>query len=285
MASGPTRQGGPASDIPPIRPGEIICPVCGWGNEPSRRFCRHDGAVLSAAGAGGTGQPPPMKAGQRNRRTTGSKKGWVALALLLPVLLAGMLVAGFLFLKPHGKHSPVNPVARTPAAKTPATQTPAAVPGTVLVPAGGVTISRFTSQSGDKVAANTIDGDPDTFWSAAYPSLIPGNPRPDIDRRPAIRYAFAPPVTLARLEIRNGASGDAFAKRPRANRIFVRFSDGGVQVATLDDDGTTFQAVPIKAPKKVSWVELQISTSYPGSATDDDRYRFSLAEVRFYRTA
>ncbi len=272
-AQGQSQQGGGSSHIPPIRPGEIICPVCGWGNEPTRRFCRHDGAVLP--GVAGAGQSPPVEAGRRNRRTRGTNKTVVALAILLPLLLVGGLVAGFLLLKPLGKH---------PAGAA-GTKSPAAKSSPVPVPPGAVKILSFTSQSGAKVAKHTIDGDPDTFWSAAFPSLIPGNPRPDIDRHPKIRYGFNSPVTLTRVDIRNGASGAAFAVRPRAERIFLRFSDGAVQEATLADDGKAFQPVQIKAPREVSWVEIEISTSYPGSAAGDDKYRFSLAEVRFLTPA
>jgi hypothetical protein len=273
----PGQQPTQPSSVPPIRPGEIVCPVCGWGNEPTRRFCRHDGAVLSGAAVG---QAPPLKAGQRNRTSgRGGKGALVALAVLLPVLLAAGLFGGYLLLKPDAKNG---------AAGGGRSAQPSATAGTtgsaVLVPAGAVSVSQFTSQSGAKVAKNTIDGDPDTYWSARFPSLIKNNPGPrDIDRRPHIRYAFDPPVTLVRLEIRNGASGPDFARRPRVGKILLRFSDGSTQEATLKDDGTAFQSVQIKAPKQVDWVQIEVVTSYPGTATDDDRYRFSFAEVRFFR--
>jgi hypothetical protein len=37
------------STAPEIRPGDLICSVCGTGNDPARRFCRHCGNSLAAA--------------------------------------------------------------------------------------------------------------------------------------------------------------------------------------------------------------------------------------------
>ena len=58
-----------------------------------------------------------------------------------------------------------------------------------------------------------------------------------------------------------------------------------MQEHTLRDERGEFQTVRLKTPKKVEWVEVQISTNYPGTATDSDKFRFSLAEVRFFRAA
>ncbi len=254
-----------ATNIPPIRPGEIVCPMCGWGNEPTRTFCRHDGAVLRGAAAG---PQQPMKVGQRQRSSHG---GWPW--LLIVALVAAVVVfagGGFLGYRYFTHKGPdVHKAKPTPS--------PVAVRAV-----RAVSIDGFTSQSGAKLAKNTIDGDRTTFWSAAYPSGIPGNPRPDIDRRPKITYKFDPAVRLVRVDILNGAAGPDFALRPRAKRIFLRFSDGTLKEVTLLDDGTKFQPVQIKLPKPVSSMELRISTSYPGSATDDNRYRFSIAEVTFF---
>ncbi|MEP6697868.1 MAG: hypothetical protein ABJA34_13470, partial [Pseudonocardiales bacterium] len=270
---GPPHPPAQQSNIPPIRPGEIVCPVCGWGNEPTRRFCRHDGAVLSGPARG---QAQPMKAGQRNRKSAGGGKAvLVVLAVLLPVLLAAGAFGGYLLLKSDGK-----PNARDSGTAT-RSPTSASTAGTTQVPAGSIKVLAFTSQSGLKTAANTIDGNPDTFWSAAFPAAIPNNPS-RIDRRPHIRYGFTRPVTLTRLEIRDGASGPAFAQRPRVKKIVLRFEDGTLQEAILKDDGTAFQPVQIKKPKPVNWVQIEVVTNYPGAATDNDKYRFSFAEVRFF---
>ncbi|MDP9240787.1 MAG: hypothetical protein M3O55_09145 [Actinomycetota bacterium] len=274
---GPPQPAQPQSNIPPIRPGEIVCPVCGWGNEPTRKFCRHDGAVLSG---GPGGAAPPMKAGQRNKKRQGGGGGkaiLVVLAVLLPLLLAGGAVGGYLLLKADKKTTGGGGT----AAESPS-PTPTSTAGATQVPASAVKVLAFTSQSPTRNATNTIDGNPDTFWSARFPSGIPGNPQPDIDRRPHIKYGFAQPVTLTRLEIRNGASGADFAKRPRVNKIVLRFDDGTTQEANLKDDGQGFQTVQIKTPKKVSAIQIEIVTAYFGTATGNDKYRFSFAEVRFF---
>ncbi len=142
---------GPASDIPPIRPGEIVCPVCGWGNEPTRKFCRHDGAVLVAGGLP-RGQAQPLKAGQRQRRTGGRGRGpLVAVALLVPVLVAAA-VFGVIYFWPAADDS-------NKAKGKPSPSPSASASGkTVPVPATGVKIQRFSSQSGGKVASNLSMG-------------------------------------------------------------------------------------------------------------------------------
>jgi len=228
--------------------------------------------------SGGSGAPVPMKAGQRNRRRGGGAgKGiLVVLAVLLPLLVAGGLFGGYLLLKPGAKAGAGGTATKSPS------PAPTSTAGTSLVPATAIKILEFTSQSGGRRATNTIDGNPDTFWSAAFPAGIPNHTGLDIDRRPHIRYGFTTPVTLTRLEIRNGASGADFAQRPRANKIALRFEDGTTQEATLNDDGQAFQPVQLDKPKTVSWVQIEIVTNYPGTATDDNRYRFSFAEVRFF---
>lgn len=266
----------PADDIPPVRPGEIVCPVCGWGNEPSRRFCRHDGAVLVAAGE--RGQPGPLRAGQRRRRTGGGRRWPLAIAaVLLPVLVAAA-VLGVIFLRPgdddSGKAGQGNPSAE-----------PSASAGSVLVPAGAVKVQKFSSQSGGRVANLLLDGKPETFWSTAYPSGIPNNPGPrDIDRRPRLEFAFDPAVTLTRIEIINGASGAEFAQRSRAKRIILQHPDGTEQLFELADKAGEFQPIEIKSPKKINSLVVRISTSYQEgtSVGSGDRFRFSLAEVRFF---
>lgn len=270
----------PASDIPPIRPGEIVCPVCGWGNEPTRRFCRHDGAVLSPAG-GGRGQPDALQAGQRRRRTGGGGRGpLIVVALLVPVLVAAA-VLGVVFLRPGGNDKGKGKAGGK--ASPSATASPAAE--SVVVPAGAVRVAKVSSQSGGRVAKNLLDGKPETFWSTAFPSGIPGNAGPrDIDRRPQLQFAFDPAVTVTKIEIINGASGAEFGKRSRAKRCFLQFPDGSEQSFELDDQRTEFQTIEIKSPKKISSLVLNIVTSYQDGAseTTGDKFRFSLAEVRFF---
>lgn len=222
-----------------------------------------------------------MKAGQRNKKKGGGGGGkaiLVVLAVLLPLLLAGGAVGGYLLLKSDKKTTGGGTATKSPS------PTVAPTAGTTQVPAAAIKILAFTSQSGDKHAANTIDGNPDTFWSAAFPSKVPGNPPDGIDRRPFIRYGFDAPLLLTRLEIRNGASGADFAQRPRVRKILLKFDDGTTLETELKDDGEAFQTVSLKTPKKVSSVQINIVTHYPGTA-NEHRYRWSFAEVRFFRKA
>jgi len=268
----------PASDIPPIRPGEIVCPVCGWGNEPTRRFCRHDGAVLVPPG-GGRGQPPAMRAGQRNRRTGRTSKvlPLALIAFLVPAIVAAAVV-GVIYLRPEGNGGGGN---------GDGTPSPSADPtaADVLVPTGAVKVRKFSSQSGGRVANNLIDGKPETFWSTAFPAGIPKNPKPDIDRRPRLEFAFDPAITLTRIEIINGASGAEFGQRSRAKRIIIQFPDGTDQTFELADTAGEFQPIKIKSPKKISSIVIRISTSYMDGANGNNRFRFSMAEVRFFAKA
>lgn len=264
----------PADDIPPIRPGEIVCPVCGWGNEPSRRFCRHDGAVLTSPG-GPRGQADALKAGQRRRRSGGGRR-WqlAAVAVLVPVLVAAAVLSA-IYLLPGGSGDGDDKAGPTP---TPEAEV-------IQIAADDVRVEKFSSQSGGRQASNLLDGNRNTFWSAAFPSRIPNNPLPDIDRRPRLDFRFDAPITLVRLEILNGASGAEFAQRSRCRRIIMVFPDGSREIFELEDQGTDFQTIDIKAGKEFDSVAFFVSTSYPGGKTADfgDRFRFSMAEVRFFQ--
>jgi hypothetical protein len=259
----------PDSGIPPIRPGDIVCPVCGWGNEPSRNFCRHDGAVLPRMG----GSPPPggvMKAGERPAGGSGGGggRGILVALVVLAVVAVFAVVGGYFYLtNRHGE-----PTAGGGASATP---TVAVTP----VPSSVVSIekvSSFATYNGIPRPPKTLlDGKASTFWSASFR-----------DKNPSVRFGFSKSQTVVRIDIINGAAGKGFVDRPSAKDITLTFPDGREQTVHLEDQLGTVQSVPIDAPHAGKWVQLSVNSIYGRPHGSNDMYlRTSMADVAFFSAA
>lgn len=255
---------GPASNVPPLRPGDVVCPKCGWGNEPARYFCRHDGAVL--AGPAKRARPDdPLPAGER-RKPPGGGTGngrWLAIAGVLAILLA--VIGGYYrgFFNLPGLDS---------------AQTQIAV--TEVSVGGSSTVSTYANIK--RGGGYVIDGDISTFWSAQ-----------NDDQQPWIRLKFTRPRSITRVEIVNGASGEHFEKRRSAKDIELRFPDDQnksdkqpgyrKQQAKLENEPKKFQPVEIKTPQLGAWVELRILSFHERAEDKDDHHlRTSISEIRFF---
>ncbi len=260
----PTAQ---ASGIPPIRPGDIICPVCGWGNEPTRNFCRHDGSVLPRPG----GTVPPggvLKAGERPATGGGGGRA-ILVALVVLAVVAVVVVVGGYFYVTHRKDNPTAGGGATP--------TPTVV--VTPVPAGVVSIdkvSSFATYNGVPRPPKTLlDGQASTFWSASYR-----------DKNPSVRFGFSKSQTVERIDIINGAAGKGFIDRPSAKDITLKFPDGREQTVQLKDELGTVQSVVIDSPHAGKWVELSVNSVYDRPHGSNNMYlRTSIADVAFFSVA
>lgn len=257
----------PASDIPPIRPGDVICPVCGWGNEPTRNFCRHDGAVLPRPG----GTPPPggvLKAGERPAGAGGGRSGILVALAVLAVVAVVVLVGGYLYLT-HRNDGPGN-VAGPNASPSP---TLVLIP----VPAADITVSASSYYSVPGAPARppkaVLDGNPSTFWSAGYQDSV---------RR--LRFEFGKTQTIQRIDILNGAAGKGFLDRPSPRKITLKFADGTQQTTTLADQHDTLQPIVLDVPHRGKWIELTVNTYFDRTPRPNSQMyrRPSISEVSFF---
>jgi hypothetical protein len=88
-----------------IRPGDEICGQCGYGNEPSKHFCRHCGAELNRSEPAVDKSGRHLKAGQLKpgrsmdeERSLSSVLG--SLARWLALLVGLTALAGYAFVTP-----------------------------------------------------------------------------------------------------------------------------------------------------------------------------------------
>jgi len=136
------------------------------------------------------------------------------------------------------------------------------------VPADAVRAAA-SSQSGEHVAANLVDGDLGTFWS-----------RTVNDRIAKVTFTFGQPQRLARISIAAGASGDQFGLRHRPKVVRLDFSDGASKSVTLADR-PGYQNVDLE-PRAVDQVRISILEVYEATGGGATRRLTSISEVRFF---
>jgi len=124
----------------------------------------------------------------------------------------------------------------------------------------------------DYHSSNTIDGELETAWNEGASGSGSGE---------WIRFDFAQPVRLARMEVANGYQSDraTYSKNARLHMIRIDYSDGSTQSVELADT-MGFQEVEL-APIEAEWVRLTIGSTFEGEKWPDA----ALSEVRFWGTA
>lgn len=120
-------------------------------------------------------------------------------------------------------------------------------------------------------APNLVDGDLGTWW-------VEDADGPGIDEW--VRFEFAHPVALARIDIANGLQLEdtSFTANPRVRLVSVEYSSGASQLVELQDVQDFQMIVP--TTEAVEWVRLVIVSVYPG----DESENTSLTEVRLYES-
>jgi hypothetical protein len=116
-------------------------------------------------------------------------------------------------------------------------------------------------------ATNLVDGDLTTAWLEGAKGSGPGE---------WVRFEFAQPTLLSRIEIANGYQKDPthFASNPRIKLVNVEFSSGATYLVQLHDVTDPQTIIPVG--EAIEWVKLVIVSVYPGQDNQDA----ALTEVR-----
>jgi hypothetical protein len=236
---------------PVVEPGQLACATCGGGNEPGRNFCVHCGASLTVPPTG----DQAATTGATGPRPAGSERGLRLLlaALGVIVLVSAGVLLGLTLLRGGDDGGGGGTVTTVGG-------------GVAAVPPGAIRVAAST-QSGERVATNLIDGNLGTFWS-----------RRVTDQFAAITFTFTQPVKLARVSIAAGASGTEFRRRHRPKLIQLQYGDGTTQTATLADR-PSFQNVEVK-PRVVGRLRIVIRDVYRATGGQNPRLT-SISEIRF----
>lgn len=116
---------------------------------------------------------------------------------------------------------------------------------------------------------NLLDDDLHTVWSE-------GAKGPGLGE--SVRFDFAQPTRLARIEIANGNQKTkvTFTADPRVRTIKLEYSSGATQFVELRDTEDLQYLNTLQT--STEWIRLTIVSVYPNYTTPDT----SLSEVRFY---
>jgi hypothetical protein len=150
----------------------------------------------------------------------------------------------------------------------PAATTTTTDPSVTVRPKATVSSSALkgTSLEGFR-ATNLVDGNLTTAWLEGAKGAGTGE---------WVRFEFAQPTLLTRIEIANGYQKDSnrFASHPRVRLVNVEFSSGASYLVELHDV-TALQTI-IPSAEAIEWVKLVIVSVYPGQDNQDA----ALTEVR-----
>lgn len=254
-----------------LRPGDVLCGVCGTGNGAERRFCRRCGASLAQAAAGPvvvTKVPwwrrwfprRPAKvaaAGDRPMRGQGSRAGRVLRRVAVVLIGVAMVaVAGPWRSAVSDRISSTARSVRRTISATYAPARPAAATASSMLPGHGPEAA--------------IDGVSNSAWAEGAAGDGVGQ---------QLTLTFGGPVDLDRVGITPGASvvPAEFLAQPRPREVRLAFPDGTVADVTLKDE-PGFQAFGVKA-RGVSTVVLEIRSVYPSATGGQDA---SVAEIELF---
>ncbi|QKW12969.1 zinc ribbon domain-containing protein [Verrucosispora sp. NA02020] len=243
--------------------GDVVCPVCGTGNPPGRRFCRRCGSALDAR----TGPSGRESWWRRLRRAVLRAANWMfrprsGVAGLVRRLAALLLVVALLAGLAYG-------VTRFGPQAGDAVRDRLADPQ----PVSPVSV-QASSQAGGHPAEAVVDGLSNSYWSPTAEGTGAGE---------YVELTFASPFRLLDLIVHSGVSAqrDVFLRqaRPAVLELMLWTGGGTSETRTLqlgDQAGPqTFHQVV----DDVVRVRLTVRESY-GSAAGR---RTAIAEVEFFR--
>jgi hypothetical protein len=231
---------------PEIRPGDLICGVCGAGNSPERSFCRRCGNSLAAATVAvavrlpwyrrifaGRGQPQVMVAGERpaymGRR--GRSAGWYIKRLLVVALVVAIIAPVVAYFAVPSFKEQIN----------------------ALLGQGGATV--LLSQHPSTAA---LDTDINTYWLADQAS-----------GHTTVTVNFGGKAEdLAALTFNTGAPGQDFAKYGRPREVQLIFLGDPNPVSILLDDTPAPQPKCLHTNHLTATFDIRIVSSYPPQGAD-----------------
>jgi hypothetical protein len=234
---------------PPVAPGQIACPACGVGNDPTRRFCRRCGTSLATATVVRLswwrrllnwlrGRRRGHDVGYRPRgRRQGGGRIWPVLVFLLAAVLAVAAIPnlrGYVGRGIGAVRDRINGIAQ-------------------------VDPVRATASSGSKYpAANIKDGANNIFWA-------PDKPAPDAVNE-WVALDLAKPVRLEYLVFTTGVSTSRqeFLSQARPENVELTLTSTGGQTRTVAvrlQDKTGEQKVALTGDG-VTKIQVTIKSAY-----------------------
>ncbi|HEY7023466.1 MAG TPA: hypothetical protein VH371_00750 [Candidatus Limnocylindrales bacterium] len=230
----------------PIKPGDLICGVCGAGNAPDRRFCRRCGNSLAAATVAvavrvpwyrrifGRGQTQAYEAGERpsSMGRTGRSAGWFlkrALVILVLIIIVAPIVGYFAVPSFHDK---VNS----------------------LIGQGGTSAILLQHPS-----TNALDKDVNTFWLADQAS-----------GQTTVTVNFGQTTELAGLIFNIGAPASDYSTYGRPRQVELTFPGNPTPVMMILDDSPAPQQRCLQQHPSVRTFNVRIVSSYPPSGANQN---------------
>jgi hypothetical protein len=217
-----------------IKPGDRICPSCGSGNEPTRKFCRRCGTSLHEAVL--APEPAPARVPWYRRRFGRRREVETYAAGARPISMAGSsrsrrrlrlpnlrgAVIGLMVLLGLGAFASY---LYMPDVTNTADDVMRMVRDRFTPPAPVVPVSFQGQAERGHGTGQAFDGDNSaTYWLSPPPSA----------GQPSLRVFFQDPIDLRRIEIMGGAPGDDYAIYARPRTIALRTPGGNQRISLTD---------------------------------------------------
>ncbi|MEE6258982.1 TFIIB-type zinc ribbon-containing protein [Plantactinospora sonchi] len=235
-----------------VRPGEVACPSCGYGNPVARIRCQRCGRELRVLPV--TVLPPPLPPAPAPIRR---RPRYGLIALVAALVVAAVAATGLL-------------VARSGLLPNRPGATPSAAP--VPIPADRVRAdaSSIVPDSARFAVGNLLDGDLATCWQSDGDRI-----RNNIGVR--LTFEFDAPVRVARITLVNGYARTPtdYRNNERAARLTV-VTEGGSVPWTLPDTAEA-QTIDLPTAAPTGTVTLVVEEVYPGSRFRD----LAITEITF----
>ncbi|MEO3815989.1 hypothetical protein [Plantactinospora sp. B24E8] len=235
-----------------VRPGEVACPSCGYGNPAARIRCQRCGRELRVVPV--SVPPPPMPPAPAPIRR---RPRYPLIALVAALVVAVVAATGLL-------------VARSGVLQNRPGATPSAAP--VPIPADRVRAdaSSIVPESARFAVGNLLDGDLATCWQSDGDRL-----RNNIGVR--LTFEFDAPVRLARITLVNGYARTPtdYRNNERAARLTV-VTEGG-SVPWVLPDSAEAQTIDLPTVAPTGTVTLVVEEVYPGTRFRD----LAITEITF----
>lgn len=269
-----------------IRPGDLICGVCGTGNDPERNFCRRCGNPLAEAEKAPEPSlwervrqlfrrrdPEPVAAGERPMRPGGGMSDAAARGRSAKRKVLGTWITVMKALAVAGVVVGVVGVSISPLRQDVTGwfgdrfQSIKRLVVPEFEPVNAVGASA-TSETEGHPAGHAVDLLKNTWWAEADPGPGDGT---------QLFVELGDPVDIAKVGFLNGAADEeTFLAQPRPREVHLVFSNGATRDVTLADS-QEFQVFDVEGAAGVTSVEIQILSVYPGQ----DGEEMSLTEVEF----
>jgi hypothetical protein len=249
-----------------LRPGDLICGQCGEGNPPTRKFCSRCGSSLTEAvpahvpwwrrlkfrrgprvtavpaAGGGPGRPSSGHDMKHSMRKL-YRKGRLVLGAL--ILVAGLV---------YGAYPPFRNLINNEV-----TSAKGKVTNSIdvhFVPIHAVTV-KANLQARRHPGALAVDSFTNTYWLAPF----------SVTDYPTLNLTFSHPVTLTRMIIYSGASGNPLADS-RPSLLVLLFSNDE-SYTILPQDTPKAQTLNIHNAVEVKSVKIEVEGTFPGNSSTD----------------